>query len=166
MIVMNSLQAYVTILFSVPAGDIWSGFPQYYTGMLTAWYCSLGQCCDSGDCRITNNITGRASHQHHDMHALFYTNIQVFTIVEILEISGSLNKNLGNIWTFIEISFSYQCIFQDWKKIYRWNFMGSTWSRLWFWKPFRDSSKTLSPTNHWLCPFTAGLEQERTLWPG
>ncbi|KAK7136101.1 hypothetical protein R3I94_014683 [Phoxinus phoxinus] len=42
----------------VPTGNIWSGFPQYYTGMLTAWYCSLGQCCDSGDCRITNNITG------------------------------------------------------------------------------------------------------------
>ncbi|XP_026125028.1 torsin-3A [Carassius auratus] len=42
----------------VPTGDIWSGLSQYYTGMLTAWYCSLGQCCDSGDCRITNNITG------------------------------------------------------------------------------------------------------------
>ncbi|XP_059359926.1 torsin-1A-like isoform X1 [Carassius carassius] len=42
----------------VPTGDIWSGLSQYYTGMLTAWYCSLGQCCDSGDCRIMNNITG------------------------------------------------------------------------------------------------------------
>ncbi|KAL7828653.1 hypothetical protein SRHO_G00322870 [Serrasalmus rhombeus] len=42
----------------VPTGDIWSWFSQDYVGMMTAWYCSLGQCCDSGDCRITNNLTG------------------------------------------------------------------------------------------------------------
>ncbi|XP_053092038.1 torsin-3A isoform X1 [Pangasianodon hypophthalmus] len=42
----------------VPTGDMWSWLAQDYTGMVTNWYCSIGQCCDSGDCRITNNITG------------------------------------------------------------------------------------------------------------
>lgn len=43
---------------AVPTRDLWSGVPQYYIGLLSEWYCSLGQCCESGDCRITNNITG------------------------------------------------------------------------------------------------------------
>eukprot|EP00064_Thunnus_orientalis_P014469 superscaffoldBa00002512_g14514 len=38
--------------------DLWAGFPQDYISLLHQWYCSLGQCCESGDCRITNNITG------------------------------------------------------------------------------------------------------------
>ncbi|KAJ8376482.1 hypothetical protein SKAU_G00070620 [Synaphobranchus kaupii] len=44
----------------VPSGDFWSVFPQDYMQTLSEWYCSLGQCCDTGDCRITNNITGLA----------------------------------------------------------------------------------------------------------
>ncbi|KAJ8408438.1 hypothetical protein AAFF_G00258520 [Aldrovandia affinis] len=44
----------------VPSGDFWSVFPQDYMRTLSEWYCSLGQCCDTGDCRITNNITGLA----------------------------------------------------------------------------------------------------------
>lgn len=42
----------------VPTRDLWAGFAQDYITLLHQWYCSLGQCCDSGDCRITNNITG------------------------------------------------------------------------------------------------------------
>lgn len=38
------------------------GFPlvgQDYLEILSAWYCSFGKCCETGDCRIINNITGR-----------------------------------------------------------------------------------------------------------
>ncbi|XP_057582310.1 torsin-3A isoform X4 [Hippopotamus amphibius kiboko] len=31
---------------------------QQYLDILTTWYCSLQDCCDSGDCRIVNNFTG------------------------------------------------------------------------------------------------------------
>ncbi|NWU25254.1 TOR3A protein, partial [Dyaphorophyia castanea] len=37
------------------------GFPlvgQDYLEILSAWYCSFGRCCETGDCRIINNITG------------------------------------------------------------------------------------------------------------
>ncbi|XP_037324982.2 torsin-3A isoform X1 [Pungitius pungitius] len=43
---------------AVPTRDLWAGFSHDYSTLLHQWYCSLGQCCDSGDCRITNNITG------------------------------------------------------------------------------------------------------------
>lgn len=49
------------LCLTVPTRDLWAGFPQDYVGMLHQWYCSLGQCCESGDCRITNNITGLVS---------------------------------------------------------------------------------------------------------
>lgn len=42
----------------VPTRDLWAGVPQDYISLLHQWYCSLGQCCDTGDCRISNNITG------------------------------------------------------------------------------------------------------------
>ncbi|XP_066548253.1 torsin-3A [Amia ocellicauda] len=42
----------------VPTDDLWSGFSKDYIQMLSEWYCRLGQCCDTGDCRITNNMTG------------------------------------------------------------------------------------------------------------
>ncbi len=112
--IVNELTAGLcnTLLFSVPAADIWSGFPQYYTGMLTAWYCSLGQCCDSGDCRITNNITGRASHQHHACIILykysgFYNsgnprNIRKFK-QKILEMSEHLLKWISLINAYFRI---------------------------------------------------------------
>lgn len=32
---------------------------QQYLDILTTWYCSFQDCCDSGDCRIINNFTGR-----------------------------------------------------------------------------------------------------------
>uniref|UniRef100_A0A8D0XEW1 Torsin-3A n=1 Tax=Sus scrofa TaxID=9823 RepID=A0A8D0XEW1_PIG len=31
---------------------------QQYLDILTTWYCSFQDCCDSGDCRIINNFTG------------------------------------------------------------------------------------------------------------
>uniref|UniRef100_A0A2K6G683 Torsin family 3 member A n=1 Tax=Propithecus coquereli TaxID=379532 RepID=A0A2K6G683_PROCO len=31
---------------------------QQYLDVLTAWYCSFQDCCDGGDCRISNNVTG------------------------------------------------------------------------------------------------------------
>ncbi|XP_068879033.1 torsin-3A [Aphelocoma coerulescens] len=31
---------------------------QDYLEILSAWYCSFGKCCETGDCRIINNITG------------------------------------------------------------------------------------------------------------
>lgn len=31
---------------------------QDYLEILSAWYCSFGKCCKTGDCRIINNITG------------------------------------------------------------------------------------------------------------
>ncbi|NXW80992.1 TOR3A protein, partial [Hirundo rustica] len=51
----------------------WS-FPlvgQDYLEILSAWYCSFGSCCETGDCRITNNITGleaELSGQLHGQH--------------------------------------------------------------------------------------------------
>ncbi|XP_047609886.1 torsin-3A isoform X1 [Phacochoerus africanus] len=32
---------------------------QQYLDILTTWYCSFQDCCDSGDCRIINNFTGK-----------------------------------------------------------------------------------------------------------
>lgn len=51
----------ICLWLPVPTRDLWAGFPQDYVSLLHQWYCSLGQCCESGDCRITNNITGRSS---------------------------------------------------------------------------------------------------------
>ncbi|NXY86073.1 TOR3A protein, partial [Alcedo cyanopectus] len=31
---------------------------QDYLEILSAWYCSFGKCCETGDCRIVNDITG------------------------------------------------------------------------------------------------------------
>lgn len=35
---------------------------QQYLDILTTWYCSFQDCCDSGDCRIINNFTGWTLH--------------------------------------------------------------------------------------------------------
>ncbi|XP_062962294.1 torsin-3A [Cynocephalus volans] len=34
---------------------------QQYLDILTTWYCSFQDCCNSGDCRISNNFTGLES---------------------------------------------------------------------------------------------------------
>ncbi|KAL1022438.1 hypothetical protein UPYG_G00027620 [Umbra pygmaea] len=52
----------------VPSRDLWAGLPQDYINFFSKWYCSLGQCCESGDCRITNNITGLANDLQLKLH--------------------------------------------------------------------------------------------------
>ncbi|NXK62376.1 TOR3A protein, partial [Sylvietta virens] len=47
------------------------GFPlvgQDYLEILSAWYCSFGKCCETGDCRIINNITGLEADLSEQLH--------------------------------------------------------------------------------------------------
>ncbi|KAM7014072.1 torsin-3A [Passerculus sandwichensis] len=47
------------------------GFPlvgQDYLEILSAWYCSFGKCCETGDCRIINNITGLEAELNGQLH--------------------------------------------------------------------------------------------------
>ncbi|NXA94161.1 TOR3A protein, partial [Melanocharis versteri] len=47
------------------------GFPlvgQDYLEILSAWYCSFGKCCETGDCRIINNITGLEADLRGQLH--------------------------------------------------------------------------------------------------
>ncbi|NXC10085.1 TOR3A protein, partial [Orthonyx spaldingii] len=47
------------------------GFPlvgQDYLEILSAWYCSFGKCCETGDCRIINNITGLEADLNGQLH--------------------------------------------------------------------------------------------------
>ncbi|NXI02327.1 TOR3A protein, partial [Pachycephala philippinensis] len=47
------------------------GFPlvgQDYLEILSAWYCSFGKCCETGDCRIINNITGLEADLSEHLH--------------------------------------------------------------------------------------------------
>ncbi|NXA42115.1 TOR3A protein, partial [Eudromia elegans] len=44
---------------------------QEYLEILSAWYCGFGRCCESGDCRVLNNVTGLEldlSEQLHGQH--------------------------------------------------------------------------------------------------
>ncbi|NXS14460.1 TOR3A protein, partial [Neodrepanis coruscans] len=41
---------------------------QDYLEILSAWYCSFGKCCESGDCRIINNITGLEADLSEQLH--------------------------------------------------------------------------------------------------
>ncbi|XP_066117344.1 torsin-3A [Saccopteryx bilineata] len=46
---------------TAPAGPLGWSLPllgQQYLDILITWYCSFQDCCDSGDCRISNNFTG------------------------------------------------------------------------------------------------------------
>ncbi|XP_028817263.1 torsin-3A [Denticeps clupeoides] len=52
----------------VPSRALWPRFPQDYVRVLADWYCSVGQCCDSGDCRIANNVTGLARELRQKLH--------------------------------------------------------------------------------------------------
>ncbi|NWZ63892.1 TOR3A protein, partial [Acrocephalus arundinaceus] len=48
----------------------WS-FPlvgQDYLEILSAWYCSFSKCCETGDCRIINNITGLEADLSRQLH--------------------------------------------------------------------------------------------------
>ncbi|XP_006887829.1 PREDICTED: torsin-3A [Elephantulus edwardii] len=44
-----------------PLGWNLTQLSQQYLDILTTWYCSLQDCCDSRDCRISNNFTGLKS---------------------------------------------------------------------------------------------------------
>ncbi|RXM31656.1 Torsin-3A [Acipenser ruthenus] len=52
----------------VPTEDAWSMFSEDYMQLLSDWYCSLGQCCETGDCRIINNITGLEKDLEQKLH--------------------------------------------------------------------------------------------------
>ncbi|XP_009900290.2 torsin-3A [Dryobates pubescens] len=41
---------------------------QDYLEILSAWYCSLGKCCETGDCRIVNNVTGLEADLNGQLH--------------------------------------------------------------------------------------------------
>ncbi|NXJ63854.1 TOR3A protein, partial [Rostratula benghalensis] len=41
---------------------------QNYLEILSAWYCSFGKCCETGDCRIVNNITGFEADLNGQLH--------------------------------------------------------------------------------------------------
>ncbi|XP_010128376.1 PREDICTED: torsin-3A [Chlamydotis macqueenii] len=41
---------------------------QDYLEILSAWYCSFGKCCKTGDCRIVNNITGLEADLNGQLH--------------------------------------------------------------------------------------------------
>ncbi|XP_030350819.1 torsin-3A [Strigops habroptila] len=41
---------------------------QDYLEILSAWYCSFSECCQTGDCRIVNNITGLAADLNGQLH--------------------------------------------------------------------------------------------------
>ncbi|XP_027596469.1 torsin-3A [Pipra filicauda] len=41
---------------------------QDYLEILSAWYCSFGKCCETGDCRIVNNITGLEADLSEQLH--------------------------------------------------------------------------------------------------
>ncbi|XP_009864978.1 PREDICTED: torsin-3A, partial [Apaloderma vittatum] len=39
-----------------------------YLETLSAWYCSFGKCCNTGDCRIVNNVTGLEADLNEQLH--------------------------------------------------------------------------------------------------
>ncbi|XP_010014031.1 PREDICTED: torsin-3A, partial [Nestor notabilis] len=41
---------------------------QDYLDILSAWYCSFSECCQTGDCRVVNNITGLAADLNGQLH--------------------------------------------------------------------------------------------------
>ncbi|POI30969.1 hypothetical protein CIB84_005279, partial [Bambusicola thoracicus] len=41
---------------------------QDYLEILSAWYCSFGKCCKTGDCQIINNVTGLELDLHEQLH--------------------------------------------------------------------------------------------------
>ncbi|XP_030311500.1 torsin-3A [Calypte anna] len=41
---------------------------QDYLELFSAWYCSFGKCCKTGDCQIVNNITGLEADLNRQLH--------------------------------------------------------------------------------------------------
>ncbi|XP_014024935.2 torsin-1A isoform X1 [Salmo salar] len=78
----------------IPTRDLWAGFPQDYIRLLSQWYCSLGQCCESGDCRIINNITGLASDLQLKLHGQHLAQSVVLKAVQGFISNPESNKPL------------------------------------------------------------------------
>ncbi|XP_053772039.1 torsin-3A isoform X2 [Desmodus rotundus] len=54
---------------------------QQYLDILTTWYCSFQDCCDGGDCRISNNLTGLQSDLSVRLHGQHLARELVLTTV-------------------------------------------------------------------------------------
>ncbi|XP_036891118.1 torsin-3A isoform X2 [Sturnira hondurensis] len=54
---------------------------QQYLDILTTWYCSFQDCCASGDCRISNNLTGLQSDLSLRLHGQHLARELVLTTV-------------------------------------------------------------------------------------
>lgn len=54
---------------------------QQYLDILTTWYCSFRDCCDSGDCRISNDFKGLESDLSVRLHGQHLAQELVLTIV-------------------------------------------------------------------------------------
>lgn len=54
---------------------------QQYLDILTTWYCSFQNCCDSGDCRISNDFKGLESDLSVRLHGQHLAQELVLTIV-------------------------------------------------------------------------------------
>ncbi|NXK92465.1 TOR3A protein, partial [Formicarius rufipectus] len=55
---------------------------QDYLEILSAWYCSFGKCCETGDCRIINNITGLEADLSEQLHGQHLAKEVVFRAVQ------------------------------------------------------------------------------------
>ncbi|XP_071421068.1 torsin-3A [Pithys albifrons albifrons] len=55
---------------------------QDYLEILSAWYCSFGKCCETGDCRIVNNITGLETNLREQLHGQHLAREVVFRAVQ------------------------------------------------------------------------------------
>ncbi|XP_072686923.1 torsin-3A isoform X1 [Canis lupus baileyi] len=55
---------------------------QQYLAILTSWYCSFQDCCDSEDCRISNNFTGLESDLSIRLHGQHLAQELVLTAVK------------------------------------------------------------------------------------
>ncbi|XP_023677130.1 torsin-3A [Paramormyrops kingsleyae] len=78
----------------VPSRDLLSTLPQDCMRSLVEWYCALGQCCDTGDCRIINNITGLARDLELRLHGQHLAQSVVLKAIEGFLKSPDPNKPL------------------------------------------------------------------------
>lgn len=97
------------VMVTVPTRDLWAGFPQDYISLLHQWYCSLGQCCESGDCRISNNITGiRSLNTQQDLCT--DNCVKSPTLLFALEIE-SIYRMCSQTWRLLHVYFSSEIYF-------------------------------------------------------
>ncbi|XP_021571774.1 torsin-3A [Carlito syrichta] len=68
---------------------------QQYLDILTTWYCSFQGCCDSGDCRISNNVTGLELDLRERLHGQHVAQKLVLTTVRGYLETPQPDKALG-----------------------------------------------------------------------